>query len=147
MNPTERARRAATGLLDFTGISQRHASEIIGMDEKRLSERIRLGTLFVRDFLEIAHAEDGANFLRMLADQIDAEDSQDRPIDAAMSSTEAAASAQGVVRRARADGRFDHYEVLQIRDAARNAHAEITKFLTVAENLDPGPVSQAFAAE
>ena len=147
MNPTELARRAATGLLDFTGISQRRASEIIGMDQKRISERIRMGSLFLRDFLEIAHAEDGANFLRMLADQMDAEDSHDRPIDAAMSSTEAAASAQGVVRGARQDGHFDHYEVLQIRESARKAHAEITKFLTVAENLEPGPVSQAFAAE
>ena len=148
MNPTERARRASCGLLDHVGISQRRAAEHIGMDEKRLSERLRMGSIFLRDFLTIAEMEEGgADWLRMMADQIDAERAECRPIDAAMETTEAASTAQGVVRRARADGVFCHYEVLEIRKAANDTHAAATRLKTLADGLEPGPISAAIAAE
>lgn len=148
INPTERARRASAGLLDHLGISQRRAAEHIGMDEKRLSDRLRMGSIYLRDFLTIAEAEEGgADWLRMMADQIEAERADCRPIDAAMENTEAASDAQRVVRLAREDGVFCHYEVLQIRKAANEAHAAATRFKSLADNLEPGPVAAAIAAE
>jgi hypothetical protein len=148
MNPTERAHRAAAGLLAYSGINQRRAAEHIGMNEKRISERISQGTMFLRDFLAIAHAEQAGDFLRMLADQIDGGATQDRPIDAAMMATEAAGAAQRTVREARADGQFCHWEILQMRQAADEAHAKVTQFKTALDSLKPGPVrSSQFAAE
>lgn len=140
MNATARAREASTGLLDFVGITQRRAAEIVGMNEKRLSERLQSGSLFLRDFLDIAHAEGGANYLRMLADLIDAEDDSDRPIDAAMRATEASAEAQGTIRKAREDGVYCHWEVLQIREAVTRQHAEATRLKRIVDGLEPGPV-------
>ncbi len=146
MNAHERARRASNGLLAFVGTKQRRAAELIGMDEKRLSERLSQGTLFLRDFLTIAEAEGGGDYLRMLADQMDDARPICRPIDAAMTTTEAACTAQGTVRQARADGAFCHYEVIQIRKAADEAHAAAVHFKTVAENLQPGPIAGAMEA-
>lgn len=146
MNEHERARRASNGLLAFVGIKQRRAAELIGMDEKRLSERLSLGTLFLRDFLTIAEAEGGADYLRMLADQMDDARTDCRPIDAAMFTTEAASNAQGTVRRARQDGTFCHYEVTEIRKAADQAHAAAVQFKSVAESLMPGPIAAALGA-
>ena len=148
MNATARAREVSTGLLDFVGITQRRAAEIVGMNEKRLSERLQSGTLFLRDFLEIAHVEGGANFLRMLADMIDAEEGTDRPIDAAMRCTEASADAQGTIRKAREDGHYCHWEVLQIQDAVSRHHAEATRLKRIVDGLEPGPVpTRSLAAE
>ena len=148
MNPTERARRASAGLLAFSGSTQRRASDTIGMNEKRLSERIAQGSLYLRDFLEIAHAEGAGDYLRMLADQIDAGEGADRPIDAAMVAAEAATDAQRTIREARADGSFCHYEVLEIRAASAEAHARATRLKAIADRLEPGPVRSAqFAAE
>jgi hypothetical protein len=146
VNAHERAHRASNGLIAFVGIKQRRAAELIGMDEKRLSERLSQGTLFLRDFLTIAAEEGGADFLRMLANQMDEADASCRPIDAVMTATESAATAQGVVRSARADGVFCHYEVLEMRRAADAAEAAAVRFKKVVEGMEPGPV-RAEAAE
>lgn len=140
MNPTQRAREASTDLLDFLGVTQRRAAEVIGMSEKRLSERIQGGTLFLRDFLELAHAEGGADFLRMMADLIDAEDDFDLPVNAAMGATEAAADTQGTIRKAREDGTYCHWEVQEIRKAVERQHAAATKLKRIVDGLEPGPV-------
>lgn len=147
MTPKERARRASCDLLDFTGLTQREAAALVNMHEKRMSERLRDGTLYLRDFLEIANAEGGADFLRMLADRMDAEDTKERPIDVAMASTEAAADVQGIIRRARADGHFCYAEIVEMQGAALHSHAKTTRLVNIANTLVPGPVPHMLAAE
>lgn len=147
MTPNERARRASTDLLSFVGMSQREAAALVNMHEKRMSERLRDGTLYLRDFLEIANAEGGADFLRMLADRMDAEGTKERPIDVAMASTEAAAEVQSIIRRARSDGRFCFAEIVEMQDASQHSHAKTTRLVNITSTLVPGPVPQILAAE
>ena len=148
MSATTEAAETAAGLLTFLGITQRRASEILGMEERRLSERVRLGTFFWRDFLALAKAEGGGDYLRMLADMIDGEGGTDLPIEAAMKATEAGAETQGTIRKAREDGHYCHWEVLQIREMVDRQHAATTSLKRIVDSLEPGPVpTRSLAAE
>jgi len=140
-SPTCRARETAAGLLKHTGITQRRAADLIGMSEKRISERVQMGTLFWRDFLTIASSEEGgADYLRMLADEIDGQGSNQRPIDAAQDATETAAGVQARVRQMRADHEYCHNDVRELAELADALHAAATRFKDTAKSTIPGPV-------
>lgn len=128
--------------MTFTGITKTKAGELVGLRPNRFGEKVTNGTLTLRDFLVIAREAGGAEFLRLLADEIEAGASEGLPCEAVYKASEERLQMQAEYRSAVSDGVITAHEKISLEDRAAHVHALSAKIYRAIRKIRPGPIRQ-----
>jgi hypothetical protein len=142
VNKRQHATKLVSDFLKMADTTQRGVCLDLDWSEKRFSERVRGGTLYLADFLALldAYPDEAAALLQMMTNDYAHGLDRDCPRAVSQELTEASASAQKAARIMDQDGRRTANELREVGELCREVRRLSTLLNRAIDEAVPGPI-------